>query len=72
MVVMNGVLREASVMFGGIVVQRVKNDVVWLLLILVFADNLGLMAQSAQDLRKMFEYFYSLSEEKAESECNKG
>lgn len=51
----------ARVMFGRSGVQMAKNGAVWLLVLLVFAD----------DLRIMIECFYSLSDESFESECSK-
>lgn len=51
------VLRDARVIFGRRGARIVKNGVLWLLAILVFANNLALIAETAEDLRIMMGYF---------------
>lgn len=58
-------------MFGGSKVQVIKNVVVWLLALLVFADDLVLMAENSKDVEIMIERFYTLSEKGVKNECNK-
>lgn len=49
-------------MFGRKWIQMVENGMVWLLAILVFANNLVIIGGGAEDLRIMIECLYSLSE----------
>lgn len=48
----DGVLREATVML-----QMVKNSVIWLLVMLAFADDLARIVENPEDLRMMIECF---------------
>lgn len=63
----DGVWGKTRMMFGRRKVQMVKSGVVWLLTILVFEDDIVLMAECGGSENND----YVMTEERAETECSK-